>query len=136
MPPARSSMLSLASRSAPAAHKRMTTIASRSMIRSLNGNAPRVVGILVVASKSLAPWGAVQRSPITSPLRSASALAACSRARSRVRLTTQWYFGPWVPVGSERTIDGGEVSRAQPGARDGQRREDKVDLVQRPILQQ
>src|SRR5215211_7521016 len=55
IPPASSTMLSLATSTAPASRSRVMTAASRSMIRSRNGAQPQVVGMPLVASRSLAP---------------------------------------------------------------------------------
>jgi len=55
IPPATSTMLSFAASTAPAARSLVTTVASRSITRSLYGAHPQVVGTPRVASRSLAP---------------------------------------------------------------------------------
>src|SRR5262245_54826160 len=55
IPPATSTMLSLATSTAPASRSFATTAASRSITRSLYGAQPQVVAIPLVASRSLAP---------------------------------------------------------------------------------
>src|SRR5262245_43807386 len=54
-PPATSTIASFATRTAPASRSLRMTVASWSMTRPLYGEQPHVVGMALVASRSLAP---------------------------------------------------------------------------------
>src|SRR5687768_658874 len=95
-PCASSPSVSFATRTAPAASSRCTTVASSSMICSRYGPAPHVVLYPFTASRSLAPHGIPCRGPRYLPRAiSASAAFACARARSSVSVITHLRTGSY-----------------------------------------
>ncbi len=89
MPPASSTIDSLATSTAPASVSRRTTSASSAKTWFRYGSAPHVVGMPAVASRSFTPYGMPCSGPRSRPAaRIASAAFASASARSRVSVTT------------------------------------------------
>src|SRR5579859_82658 len=86
--------VSLATRTAPAASRRLTTVASSSIFWSSNPPAPHVVRYPFTASRSLAPHGNPCSGPRYFPAAiSRSASLACPMARSSVSVITNFSSG-------------------------------------------
>src|SRR5205085_9397581 len=86
--------VSLASRTAPAASRRCTTVASASMVWSSKPPAPHVVRYPLTASRSFAPHGIPCSGPRYLPAAiSRSASLAFARARSSARVITNLRVG-------------------------------------------
>src|SRR5207249_2250096 len=87
---------SLATRTAPASRSLVYTVASVSTTWSRYGDAPQVVFVPRTANRSFKPkgipWSGLRYRPAAI---SSSACAACLRAASSVRLTTQWSVGSY-----------------------------------------
>src|SRR5579883_1748298 len=80
----------LAINTAPAASRRLTTVASLSKVCFSNPPAPHVVGYPFTASRSFAPHGSPCSGPRYLPAAmSASASRACAKARSSVMVITK-----------------------------------------------
>src|SRR6478609_10579484 len=88
--------VSLATSTAPAASRRLTTVASSSIFWSSNPPAPQVVLYPFTASRSLAPHGKPCKGPRYFPAAiSRSASLACASARSSVSVITNFNSGSY-----------------------------------------